>query len=261
PGTGTLLTNYFSKDKLTTDSNTIDIKDLKSEYPFVKKNTENVIKNVTENVMKNDTENFMKNDTENVVKNVTTNVVKNVTENFMKNDTENVVKNVTTNVVKNVTKNVVKNVINVPLRNGIDDWSYKYIFQPIVSNVMRKFEPSVIVLQCGADSLGEDRLGCFNLSVQGHGECVEFVKSFNKKMLVVGGGGYTLHNVARAWTYETSLLIGQEISPEIPPCPYSDFFFPTNNLFPDFRKRHENENTKSYLDSISGYIHNILDRF
>ncbi|KRH92460.1 Histone deacetylase complex, catalytic component RPD3, partial [Pseudoloma neurophilia] len=37
PGTGTLLTNYFSKDKLTTDSNTIDIKDLKSEYPFVKK--------------------------------------------------------------------------------------------------------------------------------------------------------------------------------------------------------------------------------
>jgi histone deacetylase 3 len=33
------------------------------------------------------------------------------------------------------------------------------------------------VLQCGADSLGCDRLGCFNLSIRGHGECVEYVKS------------------------------------------------------------------------------------
>jgi len=25
------------------------------------------------------------------------------------------------------------------------------------------------ILQCGADSLGSDRLGCFNLSIKGHG--------------------------------------------------------------------------------------------
>ena len=29
------------------------------------------------------------------------------------------------------------------------------------------YRPSVIVLQCGADSLAGDRLGCFNLSLKG----------------------------------------------------------------------------------------------
>lgn len=49
----------------------------------------------------------------------------------------------------------------------------------------------------GADSLANDRLGCFNLSMRGHGEAVSFMKSFGVPMLVTGGGGYTKHNVAR----------------------------------------------------------------
>jgi hypothetical protein len=36
--------------------------------------------------------------------------------------------------------------------------------------------PTAVVLQCGADSLGCDRLGVFGLSIKGHGECVRFVK-------------------------------------------------------------------------------------
>jgi histone deacetylase 1/2 len=51
--------------------------------------------------------------------------------------------------------------------------------------------------QCGADSLSGDRLGCFNLSLKGHADCVAYVKSFNIPMLVLGGGGYTLRNVPR----------------------------------------------------------------
>ena len=43
-------------------------------------------------------------------------------------------------------------------------------------------------LQCGADSLTGDRLGCFNLTVKGHGDCVKFLKSFDIPMLVLGGG-------------------------------------------------------------------------
>ncbi|ELQ76408.1 Histone deacetylase complex, catalytic component RPD3 [Trachipleistophora hominis] len=154
----------------------------------------------------------------------------------------------------------IKNVINVPLRTGIDDWSYKYVFEPVTSSIIRKFDPDVIVVQCGADSLGEDRLGCFNLSVQGHGACVEYLKSFNKKMLVVGGGGYTLKNVVRAWTYETSVLVGVEIPGDIPQGTYTEYFQPSNSLFPDFKRKYENENTKSYLDSVTGYIHNVVDR-
>ena len=34
--------------------------------------------------------------------------------------------------------------------------------------------------------------------------------------LVLGGGGYVLKNVARCWTYETSILVDTEISDELP---------------------------------------------
>lgn len=32
---------------------------------------------------------------------------------------------------------------------------------------MEYYQPSAVVLQCGADSLTGDRLGCFNLTVKG----------------------------------------------------------------------------------------------
>lgn len=57
--------------------------------------------------------------------------------------------------------------VNIPLRDGMDDESYESIFVPIISKVMETFQPSAVVLQCGADSLTGDRLGCFNLTVKG----------------------------------------------------------------------------------------------
>jgi len=44
---------------------------------------------------------------------------------------------------------------------------YKSVFQPIISQVMEWYRPGAIVLQCGADSLAGDKLGCFNLSMEG----------------------------------------------------------------------------------------------
>lgn len=76
---------------------------------------------------------------------------------------------------------------------------------------MSNFKPNVVVIQCGADSISGDRLGCFNLSVRGHGACVEYVKKFHLPMLVLGGGGYTLRNVARAWSYETGIILNEDL--------------------------------------------------
>ena len=42
----------------------------------------------------------------------------------------------------------------------------------------------------GADSLGGDKLGDFNLSIRQHAEAVKFMKSFNVPMLVTGGGSH-----------------------------------------------------------------------
>lgn len=44
--------------------------------------------------------------------------------------------------------------VNVPLNDGIDDNSYNNLFVPIINSVMENYKPTVIVLQCGADSLG-----------------------------------------------------------------------------------------------------------
>jgi acetoin utilization deacetylase AcuC-like enzyme len=44
-----------------------------------------------------------------------------------------------------------------------------------VLQVMEMYQPEAIVVCSGADSLSGDKLGCFNLSLQGHSNCVEFL--------------------------------------------------------------------------------------
>ncbi|XP_035699197.1 histone deacetylase 3-like isoform X2 [Branchiostoma floridae] len=148
--------------------------------------------------------------------------------------------------------------LNVPLKDGIDDHNYRQLFNPIMQQVVEFFRPTCIVLQCGADSLGCDRLGCFNLSVKGHGECVSFMKGFNLPLLVLGGGGYTVRNVARCWTHETALLLDEEVNNELPYNEYFEYFSPDFTLHPDTSTRIENCNTKGYLEQIRQTINDNL---
>lgn len=141
--------------------------------------------------------------------------------------------------------------VNVPLRDGMTDEAYQSIFKPIIRHLIDWFRPSAIMLQCGADSLIGDRIGVFNLSTYGHGECVSFVKSFGIPLLVVGGGGYTKESVARCWCYETSLIVGNDIDNDMPETDYSNFFAKTKfklHLEPD--KSMVNENTTEYLSHV-----------
>ena len=80
---------------------------------------------------------------------------------------------------------------------GIDDESYMSVFSPVIQSVVQYYQPSVILLQAGADSLAGDRLGNFNLSISGHGQLVSVVRDLGLPLLVLGGGGYTVRNVAR----------------------------------------------------------------
>jgi acetoin utilization deacetylase AcuC-like enzyme len=42
--------------------------------------------------------------------------------------------------------------------------------------VLARYQPEAIVVCSGADSLSGDKLGCFNLSIQGHSSCLEFLE-------------------------------------------------------------------------------------
>lgn len=120
--------------------------------------------------------------------------------------------------------------VNFPLSDGIDDQTYKGIFEPLVDRIFETFKPSVVLMQCGGDSLSGDRLGVFNLSIHGHGACVNYIKKKGVPVLVTGGGGYTLRNIPRVWTYETSVILGIEIDNKIPENKYSSYFYPEGLL-------------------------------
>jgi len=141
--------------------------------------------------------------------------------------------------------------VNAPLNNGITDSTYvEDLFKPVMSKIMQVFQPGAIVLQCGADSLTGDRLGCFNLTLKGHAACVEYVKSFGVPTLVLGGGGYTIRNVARCWAYETAVLLDRKDIPnEIPFNDYYEYFAPDYELHLTPEPM-ENLNDKGSLDAV-----------
>ncbi|KAH8887117.1 hypothetical protein GQ53DRAFT_693448 [Thozetella sp. PMI_491] len=140
--------------------------------------------------------------------------------------------------------------VNYPLRDGINDESYKSIFEPTINAVMEYYQPSAVVLQCGGDSLSGDRLGCFNLSMRGHANCVNFVRKFNLPTLILGGGGYTMRNVARTWAYETGRLVGVEMDPSLPFNEYYAYYAPDYLL--DVRPSNmDNANSNEYLEKIT----------
>jgi histone deacetylase 1/2 len=89
---------------------------------------------------------------------------------------------------------------------------------------MEVYQPGAVVLQCGADSLSHDRLGCFNLSLDGHAECIRFMKKFKVPLMVTGGGGYTKSNVARCWAFETAVVAEMKLKDDIPLNDYYEYF-------------------------------------
>jgi len=149
--------------------------------------------------------------------------------------------------------------LNVPLNDGIDDESYKNLFRPIIQKVMEIYQPEAVVLQCGADSLSGDRLGCFNLSVKGHADCVRFLRSFNVPLVLVGGGGYTIRNVARCWCYETAVAVGVEPQDKLPYNEYYEYFGPdyTLHVAPS---NMENQNSAKELAKIRNTLLEQLKR-
>lgn len=160
---------------------------------------------------------------------------------------------------KNLTNPGAYFSMNVPLHDGIDDDQFISLFTSITGQTLDIFRPTAIVLQCGADSLGGDRLGKFNLNIKAHGACVEFIKKQRMPTLILGGGGYTARNVARLWTHETALATGSSLPDHIPDfVPYRRAFETAENgdglLYPSLSdvesRRHPNHNTPQYLDEL-----------
>jgi histone deacetylase 1/2 len=127
-----------------------------------------------------------------------------------------------------------------------------------MSRVVQVFAPSVIVLQCGADSLAGDKLGDFNLTLKGHGKCVEYIRSLNVPTIMLGGGGYTIRNVSRCWANETAIALGEKLDNDLPYCTYYNYFAPDHKLHIEPIPTRMNHNTTKYLhDTIINVFENL----
>ncbi|KAJ3884478.1 histone deacetylase [Lentinula edodes] len=136
--------------------------------------------------------------------------------------------------------------LNVPLKDGMSDETFKSVFDPVLERILAVFRPSAIILQCGADSLSGDKLGCFNLTMQGHAHCTSFLRKSNIPLILLGGGGYTVKNVARAWCYETACALG--VQHELVPEGEEGGMMPWNEYFEWFGPRYRLEVVKNNME-------------
>ncbi|KAK0218899.1 hypothetical protein IW262DRAFT_1462470 [Armillaria fumosa] len=68
--------------------------------------------------------------------------------------------------------------------------------------------------------------------MHGLAHCVQCLRKKNVPLILLGGGGYTVKNVARTWTYETACALGIEdtIDPNLPWNEYFERFGPRYRL-------------------------------
>lgn len=66
----------------------------------------------------------------------------------------------------------------------------------------------------------------------------------------MGGGGYTIRNVARCWAKETALLVDTPIAMDIPFNEYFEQYAPSYQLHPPPLYHFDNKNTPQYIDDV-----------
>ena len=93
--------------------------------------------------------------------------------------------------------------LNLPLDSGADDADFFAAWQRAEAFI-DACEPQFVILQCGVDSLAGDPLTSLNLSTDCHAQATTALmrlaaRHCDGRLLVMGGGGYQLDNIAAGW--------------------------------------------------------------
>jgi acetoin utilization protein AcuC len=106
--------------------------------------------------------------------------------------------------------------VNIPLPPYTDDRSYIRAFQETVPELIHRFKPDILVTQLGVDTHYLDPLASLALTTRGQREIFETLRELDRRWLALGGGGYNLDVVPRAWTIALAVMSDQEIPQELP---------------------------------------------
>jgi len=106
--------------------------------------------------------------------------------------------------------------VNVPFPPHTDDEMYLWAFEEIVPPLLQAFKPDVVFTQLGVDTFHNDPLGNLNLSIAGFEKVVRRIKDLVPRWVALGGGGYEVSNVVRAWTLAWAIMNGIELKENLP---------------------------------------------
>jgi acetoin utilization protein AcuC len=112
--------------------------------------------------------------------------------------------------------------VNVPLQPLTDDSVYHEAFEAVVPPLVTAFRPDALVIQLGIDSHRTDPLTHLGLTVQGFTRAVRRLLPLAPRVVALGGGGYDLANVARAWTAAWAAMNDVELPEPLPRESHAD---------------------------------------
>ncbi len=99
--------------------------------------------------------------------------------------------------------------VNLPLYPYTADDVYIESFKEVVPPLIEAYRPDVIVSQLGVDTNVNDPLSDLRLSIRGYLQVVELIKGLHDHHLVLGGGGYSLEVVPKAWSMAMAVFLGK----------------------------------------------------
>ena len=111
--------------------------------------------------------------------------------------------------------------VNVALPPGTADHGWLRAFHAVVPDLIREFQPEILVTQQGCDSHTDDPLADLALSVDGQRAAYVALHELAHevcagKWVAFGGGGYAVVDVVpRAWTHLLALVSGNPLEPTL----------------------------------------------
>ena len=106
--------------------------------------------------------------------------------------------------------------VNLPFPHDTNDDIYVWAFEEIVPELIHAFQPDVVMTQLGVDAFYDDPLTNLHLSIRGYERVLKRIKNLAPRWVALGGGGYNISNVARAWTLAWGVMNGVELEDDLP---------------------------------------------
>ncbi len=109
--------------------------------------------------------------------------------------------------------------VNVPLAQYTQDDEWHTAFDAVIPDLVRAFKPDVLFTQLGIDTHFQDPLTHLSLTTQGFNLAVQKLGQLASeigKWVAVGGGGYDLSAVARAWTMALATMANFDLTDDVP---------------------------------------------